>query len=664
MKRRASTSDSKKIYRRRRGWLIAVVVVIALLVGASLYIGRYSRQMAEEMSERLLPMVAERTGLLVSLGEIEPGLTGRSYVRDIVVQSENGDRRHTIVRIPKVEILHEIDFRHRRLVFTGVRLHNPTFRVELYADGTTNLSDLVLHLGGSGPEGEGRTSGGGWLDQLAAATVYVRGGAFAVSDMGRFGSIGNDLVSLYDVQGNLSIDAGNRSLNVRGTAKQQASNGQLYLDVKLSRERQQALLRMKNFHLRKLTEVAPVMLRLSYKTVCNGRVQMIKHRDVPQWYVSLKTDIAPVSLIHERLAKEEIDDIRFGLEGQVTLDPEQRAVTTDELIVRLGQAPFHLLDSSLRMPKEGPFFLNTTVQARRVPLQQILDGLPPKLIPVIYGTRVNGALDMTASLTIDMENVQRSQFNVDGEVTGFEVTSAPPRCDVRRLNDPEFRHLARKRKLLQKTIVLGPSNRGFVPYRSVGHYLRGAVLTCEDGAFFRHNGFLPKHINESLRRDLRDRRFVRGASTITMQLVKNLFLSEEKTLSRKLQEAMLTWWIEQEVSKERMFEIYMNIIEWGPGIYGCGSASRYYFGRHPSRLAPIQAAWMASIISNPVRFSYMKHRGVSNGWRTNLAFIMNKMVMRGTITEEDFAAAEEANFTVPFVGMGNSNDNSSAASGE
>jgi membrane peptidoglycan carboxypeptidase len=247
-----------------------------------------------------------------------------------------------------------------------------------------------------------------------------------------------------------------------------------------------------------------------------------------------------------------------------------------------------------------------------------------------------------------MGNPSRSNLEVDGDVTQFRAVSIPERCDVRRIERLDFKHLARKKGELQAEIVVGPSNPDFVALPSVGPLVVGAVLTCEDGSFFRHNGFMLRHINDSLRRDLHEKRFARGASTVSMQLVKNVFLNEQKTLSRKLQEMMLTWWLEKEVKKDRILETYLNIIEWGPKIYGVGPAARHYFHARPNELTPIQAAFLASIIANPVRYYYMKQRGVGDGWRINLEFILRKLVERGTIAQEDYDAAAATDFDVPF----------------
>ena len=153
-----------------------------------------------------------------------------------------------------------------------------------------------------------------------------------------------------------------------------------------------------------------------------------------------------------------------------------------------------------------------------------------------------------------------------------------------------------------------------------------AVLACEDGSFYRHGGFRLDPIRDSIAENIKDRRFSRGASTISMQLTKNLFLDHGKNISRKLQEFLLTYAVEQELDKKRMLEIYMNVIEWGPGIYGVGGASRHYFRKSPSELTPLEAAFMASIIPNPVRYHSMFVRGyVSDAWADYLEVIVSKM---------------------------------------
>lgn len=131
-----------------------------------------------------------------------------------------------------------------------------------------------------------------------------------------------------------------------------------------------------------------------------------------------------------------------------------------------------------------------------------------------------------------------------------------------------------------------------------------SVLQSGDGAFFYHRGFLPDALREALIYDLQVHCFAHGGSTITMQLVKNVFLTKKKNFARKLEEALIVWPIETEhlTSKERMYEVYLNIAEWAPIVYGIREASDFYFNKRPSQLTLEESIFLASIIPKPKYF--------------------------------------------------------------
>ena len=126
--------------------------------------------------------------------------------------------------------------------------------------------------------------------------------------------------------------------------------------------------------------------------------------------------------------------------------------------------------------------------------------------------------------------------------------------------------------------------------------LRNALLTSEDYTFFTHKGFNEKAFRASIATNFKEKSFKRGASTVSMQLVKNVFLNRNKTLSRKVEEILIVWLIENEhiVPKERMYEVYLNVIEWGRNIYGISEAARYYFAKPPSDLSLAKAFFWPS----------------------------------------------------------------------
>ncbi len=139
----------------------------------------------------------------------------------------------------------------------------------------------------------------------------------------------------------------------------------------------------------------------------------------------------------------------------------------------------------------------------------------------------------------------------------------------------------------------------WVPYGRISGQLKRAVLVTEDAAFWDHEGLDYDEIRASLEVNLAERRFVRGASTITQQLAKNLYLSPSRNPVRKLREVAITRRLEAELSKQRIFEIYLNVIEWGDGIFGCEAAARAYFGKSASALTAAESALLAGAIINP-----------------------------------------------------------------
>lgn len=142
----------------------------------------------------------------------------------------------------------------------------------------------------------------------------------------------------------------------------------------------------------------------------------------------------------------------------------------------------------------------------------------------------------------------------------------------------------------------------WVPLTRISPYLVKAVLIAEDDKFWHHDGFDLEAIRKALEKDIRARRFKAGGSTLTQQLARNLFLSPEKSLLRKAAEAALTWKMEQALSKKRILELYLNVAEWGEGIFGAEAAARHYFGKPAAELDPREAARLAAALPNPRRF--------------------------------------------------------------
>jgi len=141
----------------------------------------------------------------------------------------------------------------------------------------------------------------------------------------------------------------------------------------------------------------------------------------------------------------------------------------------------------------------------------------------------------------------------------------------------------------------------WVSLKSIPQDAVDAVVVAEDGTFWQNEGFDWYEFRESVEKDWEEGKSVRGASTITQQLVKNLYLSSSKNPLRKLKEWALTWYLNKQVGKSRIIELYLNVIEWGDGIYGIEAASRVYFGKHAAELSREECARLAATIPSPLR---------------------------------------------------------------
>lgn len=139
----------------------------------------------------------------------------------------------------------------------------------------------------------------------------------------------------------------------------------------------------------------------------------------------------------------------------------------------------------------------------------------------------------------------------------------------------------------------------WVPYQRISNELKRAIIVAEDAKFVEHDGFDWEGIQRALEKNQRRGRIVAGGSTITQQLAKNLFLSGERSLVRKGQEAILASMLEATMSKRRIFEIYLNVVEWGENVFGAGAAARYYFGVNADALDSVQAARLAAMLPRP-----------------------------------------------------------------
>jgi len=188
-----------------------------------------------------------------------------------------------------------------------------------------------------------------------------------------------------------------------------------------------------------------------------------------------------------------------------------------------------------------------------------------------------------------------------------------------------------------RPFVVGPKNRHWTPSSQIPPEMKWAAILAEDGNFYKHGGFDVKAIKQAIKYDLEKKSFARGASTITQQTAKNLFLSREKSVTRKIKELYLAWRMERELTKGRIIELYLNVVELGPMVYGVGHGSRYYFGKDVSRLTARESAFLAAMLPGP-RVAYNPYKNLRRVLKRS-DMILKLMRQRRVLDADEYRAA-------------------------
>ena len=277
------------------------------------------------------------------------------------------------------------------------------------------------------------------------------------------------------------------------------------------------------------------------------------------------------------------------------------------------------------------------VNIPKMKAQDFITSLPEGLFTHFKGMEASGTFTYKLDFAFNQNKPNRLVFESTLKKENLKITKYGD-ANLTKLNG-EFVYRALIKNVLQRPVLVGTANPNYTPLDQISPYLQKSVLTTEDPSFFSHRGFISEAFKQSIVKNIRTKKFARGASTISMQLVKNAFLSREKTLSRKLEEILLVYILENNriVSKERMLEVYFNIIEWGPNVYGIGEASQFYFQKTPAELSLNECLYLARIIPSPKKFMYQfNDQGMLKDYAVRQELFLTKLMLRrGLLTSED-----------------------------
>lgn len=373
------------------------------------------------------------------------------------------------------------------------------------------------------------------------------------------------------------------------------------------------------------------------------------HRRAQDGQLSVKGALEShgLTLAHPKLARDPLKDINARVEGELLWEPQEGDLTISKAQLSLGKKARARFEIGLESIGDSDMRAALDMQRIKVhvvvpdtPAQDLLEAFPLALRQEIDGMKMVGTFGWDFRAVIDPVNISHMQVVNDIRLKDFDIVDYNARTDVRKLNT-SFRHAVTQPETGHRFTIRadGPS---WVPLRKVSAFAIKALRTNEDGSFYSHRGFSWMQIRATLEQNVRARRVVRGASTVSMQLVKNVFLSHERTLARKLQEALLTFAMEQvaRIPKDRILETYMNIVEWGPGVYGIRRAARHYFNRPPWGLRLDEAVFLISILPGPRKFHRYKERGwISDHWWERMQRLMGVMLERNHINQEQYDEA-------------------------
>lgn len=340
---------------------------------------------------------------------------------------------------------------------------------------------------------------------------------------------------------------------------------------------------------------------------------------------------------HRRLSEEDVLVPNAIAQGQINIgksaievDPKSR--------IQVEEFEFQPYVKFIPNPDK---IVSLSVHTGKFKAQQLFDAIPKGLFETLEGIQVEGEIAYDLDFSVNLNDPDNLSFSSKMDDSDLRIKQWG-KADLGQMNTA-FTYEAYEDTTLMRRIVLGSENPAFTPLNQVSSIMKKTLLNTEDPYFYDHRGFEEEAFKLSIATNIKERAFKRGASTISMQLVKNVYLNRNKTMMRKFEEILLVWLMEasRQVSKDRMYEVYLNVIEWGKNVYGIQEAASYYFGKKPSELNIGESLYLSSIVPRPktglASFDYTGHlKPWLQRYFNTYGYIMNK---RGQLQDEEVPEA-------------------------
>ena len=437
---------------------------------------------------------------------------------------------------------------------------------------------------------------------------------------------------LEGLRGTLKVQAG-RVLLLSGSGKASAG-GALSWDLTLRPEKLQAdgqiVLRSLPLDL-----IAPFLPNVPWYEPEHGRVDaqlLVKTESAEVVVLSGEASLRDAAILAARIAPGPVRGVGLAVRGKGRFLPLKRRLEIDEASLTTPSDATVQLAGAVEWSRDHYLFDIDAVLPKTA-CTNAVRAIPEDLLSDLALATWQGKLGGKLKLRLDSRKLDDTVLDLDVE-DRCEFVTVPAMADLRRFHMP-FTHSVLEPDGTEFEMETGPGTPNWTYIEDMSPFFVHAVLAHEDAGFFNHHGFSMLHVRNALVRNLKERRYVVGASTITMQLVKNVFLHREKTLARKIQEVLLTWWIERVMEKRDVLELYLNVIEYGPGVYGIRNGAKHYFNRLPAQLSPAEAVYLSTILPNPKRYhSHFERGALSPQWAENLRRMLARMRERSWYSPE------------------------------
>lgn len=387
----------------------------------------------------------------------------------------------------------------------------------------------------------------------------------------------------------------------------------------------------------KLFEGSPLDIR---KMPTRGRIGAIYSTRRRAATVDVDLEQTDLDVANELVSKTRLVGFSAREKARIEADFGQALLELKDGVVEINGVPV-TLSLNLRPGTNSPAF-DVRATLPTTPLLRLLRSVPDAREPEFAKALSPSVLFALAfSMTGELREPSSWQPKLDEKITGIGPKGAGSGLEYLHGNF-RFYPLTRDGRS-DKSRLIGPESSSWMPFSRIPYIQKRAVVVSEDSSFYVHHGVDITEIQDAIRKGMTTGGPTRGGSTLTQQLVKNLFLTRDRTALRKLQELLMTFHVEASLSKDQIFELYLNLIEWGRDVYGIKEASLHYFGKHPDQLTIREICWLTANIPSPANAEKQYEAGYAFGkLSARVDGLLERLNKLGTITDAQYEEAKQA----------------------